>query len=56
MSPVIAAASGSPMAARTRSLLEAPIVPTLLRLAAPNVAVMAAQAIVSTCEVYFRDG
>jgi putative MATE family efflux protein len=53
MSPVIAAASGSPMAARTRSLLEAPIVPTLLRLAAPNVAVMAAQAIVSTCEVYF---
>src|SRR5262249_19822776 len=43
----------SPMAARTRSLLEAPIVPTLLRLAAPNIAVMAVQAIVSTCEVYF---
>jgi len=41
------------MAARTRNLLEAPIVPTLLRLAAPNIAVMAAQAIVSTCEVYF---
>jgi putative MATE family efflux protein len=41
------------MAARTRRLLEAPIVPTLLRLAAPNVAVMAAQALVSTCEVYF---
>jgi Na+-driven multidrug efflux pump len=45
--------SSSPMAARTRSLLEAPIVPTLLRLAAPNIAVMAVQAVVSTCEVYF---
>ncbi len=42
-----------PVAARTQKLLEAPIVPTLLRLAAPNVAVMAAQALVSTCEVYF---
>src|SRR5215467_12572320 len=41
------------MAARTRSLLEAPIVPTLLRLAAPNIAVMAVQALVSTGEVYF---
>jgi putative MATE family efflux protein len=41
------------MAARTRSLLEAPIVPTLLRLAAPNITVMAAQATVSTGEVYF---
>src|SRR5262245_25788490 len=45
--------SSSPMAARTRSLLEAPIVPTLLRLAAPNIAVMVVQAIVSTGEMYF---
>jgi Na+-driven multidrug efflux pump len=45
--------SSSPMAARTRSLLEAPTVPTLLRLAAPNIAVMVVQAVVSTCEVYF---
>lgn len=47
------APSSSPVAARTRHLLEAPILPTLLRLAAPNVVVMAVQAIVSTCEVYF---
>ena len=45
--------SSSPMSARTHSLLEAPIVPTLLRLAAPNIAVMAVQAVISTCEVYF---
>ena len=53
MRPAIAPFPGSLMAARTRSLLEAPILPTLLRLAAPNIAVMAAQAIVSTGEVYF---
>jgi hypothetical protein len=45
--------SSSPIAARTRSLLEDPIVPTLLRLAAPNIAVMAVQTVVSTGEVYF---
>jgi len=38
---------------RTRRLLEAPIVPTLLRLAAPNVAVMLAQASVGLIETYF---
>jgi Na+-driven multidrug efflux pump len=48
-----AVSTGSPMAARTRHLLEAPITPTLLRLATPNVIVMMAQAAVSTCEVYF---
>ena len=32
------------MDTRTRALLEAPIAPTLLRLAAPNVLVLAAQA------------
>jgi len=45
--------TGSPMATRTRLLLEAPIAATLLRLAAPNVIVMVAQAAVSTCETYF---
>jgi putative MATE family efflux protein len=38
---------------RTRQLVEAPITPTLLRLAMPNVVVMMAQAAVSTCEMYF---
>ena len=45
----------APMAAlsRTRLMLEAPIVPTLLRLAWPNVAVMLAQAAVGLIEAYF---
>jgi putative MATE family efflux protein len=43
----------APLPARTRLLLEAPIVPTLLRLAAPNVAVMVVQAAVSTLDAYF---
>jgi putative MATE family efflux protein len=38
---------------RTRRLLEAPIVPTLLRLGAPNVLVMLAQAGVGLVETYF---
>jgi len=38
---------------RTRRLLEGPITPTLLRLAAPNVLVMAAQASVGLIETYF---
>ncbi|CAN7335890.1 MATE family efflux transporter [Variovorax sp. LjRoot290] len=38
---------------RTRLLLEAPIIPTLLRLAAPNVLVMVAQAAVGLIETYF---
>ena len=38
---------------RTRRLLEAPIVPTLLRMAAPNVLVMVAQAAVGLIETYF---
>ena len=38
---------------RTRRLLEAPITPTLLRLAAPNVLVMVAQASVGLIETYF---
>ena len=39
--------------ARTRALLEAPIVATLLRLAAPNVLVMVVQASVGLIETYF---
>ncbi len=38
---------------RTRLLLEVPIVPTLLRLAAPNVLVMVAQASVGLIETFF---
>ncbi|MDM0111926.1 MATE family efflux transporter [Variovorax sp. J22R133] len=38
---------------RTRLLLEAPIAPTLLRLAFPNVLVMVAQAAVGLIETYF---
>ena len=38
---------------RTPALLEAPILPTLLRLGAPNVAVMLAQASVGLIETYF---
>jgi putative MATE family efflux protein len=42
-----------PMASRTLRLLDAPIAPTLLRLATPNVAVMMAQAVVNISEAYF---
>lgn len=38
---------------RTRRLLEGPIVPTLLRLGAPNVLVMLAQASIGLIETYF---
>jgi putative MATE family efflux protein len=38
---------------RTRRLLEAPIVPTLLRLGAPNVLIMLAQAAVGLIETFF---
>jgi hypothetical protein len=38
---------------RTRRLLEAPIVPTLLRLGAPNVLIMLAQASVGLIETFF---
>jgi len=55
----VSAASGaalqpSPkMNPRTQALLEGPILPTLLRLGAPNVAVMLAQASVGLIETYF---
>jgi putative MATE family efflux protein len=59
--PVGAAAKGSDsplpaqarLDARTRRLIEGPVVPTLLRLAAPNVLVMVAQASVGLIETYF---
>ncbi|MES2942201.1 MAG: MATE family efflux transporter, partial [Pseudomonadota bacterium] len=44
---------GAGLDARTRLLLEAPIGPTLLRLAAPNIVVMVAQAAVGLIETYF---
>jgi putative MATE family efflux protein len=41
------------MAARTRQLLDGAIVPTLLKLAAPNVAVMMIQAILTTADAFW---
>jgi putative MATE family efflux protein len=38
---------------RTRVLLEAPVLPTLLKLAAPNMLVMLAQMLIGLVEVYF---
>jgi len=55
-SPNDVVASGAPALrfdARTRRLLEGPIVGTLLRLAAPNVLVMFVQAAVGLVETYF---
>jgi putative MATE family efflux protein len=51
--PVLAAAAAAPAAARTRQLLEGPIAPTLLRLAAPNVVVLAVQTTINVLEAYF---
>jgi MATE family, multidrug efflux pump len=45
--------AGSAMTADTRRLLEGPIVPTLLRLAAPNIVVMAVQALVNAGEALY---
>ena len=58
MSSTVAAAPASPPAspsisARTRQLLEAPVAPTLLRLAAPNILVMVLQAVLSTLDAVF---
>jgi MATE family, multidrug efflux pump len=54
MASVASAASQAvPMSARTRRLLEAPVAPTLLRLAAPNVLVMVLQAVVTTMDAVF---
>src|SRR4029077_9324442 len=41
------------MDARTRRLLEGPIAPTLLALAAPNIVMLVAQVAISVLEAYF---
>src|SRR2546428_11465965 len=46
-------AGAVPISTRTRRLLEAPVAPTLLRLAAPNVLVMVLQAVVATMDAVF---
>jgi putative MATE family efflux protein len=46
-------AAAVPVAARTRLLLDGAIAPTLLRLAAPNVAVMMMQALLTTADAYW---
>lgn len=51
--PVALPAPEPALDARTRGLIEAPIVPMLLRLAAPNVLVMLAQAATGLIEAYF---
>ena len=48
-----AAPTGAALSPRTRMLIEAPIAPTLVRLATPNVMVMVAQASVGLIETYF---
>jgi putative MATE family efflux protein len=45
--------AGAALSASTRTLIEAPIAATLVRLAAPNVLVMVAQASVGLIETYF---
>jgi putative MATE family efflux protein len=52
-SPLPRRATAAPFDARTRRLIEGPIAATLLRLAAPNVLVMVAQASVGLIETYF---
>jgi putative MATE family efflux protein len=55
MAPTAPAAVAPAVAlpARTRRMLDGAIAPTLLRLAAPNVAVMMTQALVSTADAYW---
>jgi len=49
----VPASPASEVDPRTRMLLEAPIVPTLLKLAVPNILVMVAQAMAGLIETYF---
>jgi putative MATE family efflux protein len=51
--PVTPLATDGLLPARTRRLLEAPVLPTLLRLAAPNVVVVVVQAASSTVDAFF---
>jgi putative MATE family efflux protein len=50
------AATGARTGAVTQRLLEGPIAPTLLRLAAPNVVVLAVQTAINVLEAYFVGG
>src|SRR5262245_10836726 len=57
--PVVAPRASAPVArppAVTRRLLEGPSAPTLLRLAAPNVVVLAVQTAINVLEAYFVGG
>jgi putative MATE family efflux protein len=47
------ATAGAPLSAQTRRLLDGPVAPALLRLAAPNVLVMMLQAAVSTLDAVY---
>jgi len=51
--PALSAAATQARATRTRALLEAPIAPTLAKLAAPNVLAMFVQTVQSISEAYF---
>ena len=51
--PPMTVASGDALSPRTRLMLEGPVAPTLLRLAAPNVLVMVLQAAVTTLDAVF---
>ena len=59
MSPLATSLAAAPaaappaLAARTRQMLDGAIVPTLLKLAAPNVAVMLIQAILTTADAFW---
>jgi putative MATE family efflux protein len=53
MSMSVVVAASPELAARTQRLLDGPIVPTLLRLAAPNVAVMMIQALLTTADAFW---
>src|SRR2546427_12879470 len=51
--PVAPPVAAGALAPRTRALLEAPILTTLLRLAAPNVVVIAVQAAINVLEAVY---
>ena len=53
MATLVAAPAPVVLADRTRRLLEGPIAPTLLRLAAPNIAVMMVQAALSVLDAFY---
>ena len=48
-----ASAAAPPLAPRTRLILTGPVLPTLLKLAAPNIAVMMVQAVMSAVDAFY---